>query len=573
MRPIPENRAPQSLAIVILWLFAGALMCSGLAGPDVSRTQEARVLETARELLGAPWRQWIIPRLNGRVRLEKPPLAYWMAAASFNALGVSEKSGRLPFALCNWLTLAVVYRAGRWLAGPMTGLLAAALLMSSYMFMSYGRLAETDGPASLCVTLAIYALWRSAGRANGEDGGSRSILWFHLAAAAAAIGFNAKPGAIAYPLLFVLLNAAVEREWKWAARFVLSGAPITAALLALPWYAAAIHLMGFKTFAKELNDVSSGRDHGGALWQYIPQFLLAVAPWSGLVVLAIASALAPVGACLARECHSERNEESASATRSARFFAALRMACRAIARGVRDMDAAARGLLLWIASISLPLDVIGNKQIHYLIPLPPAMLLAALMIARLPIRGPSKWFDAIGVATAIALLAMGIAVVVIAHQALGRVRGADVFYAAVLAALSGLTLAMWARRGRIALAMPILVLPILTPPLLGRWLPSLSPTDHRTLADDIKQKAGRGPYCFYGRNESFPLVFTLRAIVPKHDTPEELADALAREPRLVVITETKNNLRPPPLPARLTQVLEQCVEDQIARVYIGPARR
>jgi 4-amino-4-deoxy-L-arabinose transferase-like glycosyltransferase len=532
MRPIPESRAPQGLAIVILWLFAGALMCSVLAGPDVSRTQEARVLETARELLGAPWRRWIIPVLNGRVRLEKPPLAYWMAAASFEALGVSEKAGRLPFALCNWLTLAVVYRAGRWLAGRMTGLLAAALLMSSYMFMRYGRLAETDGPASLCVTLAIYALWRSAGKANGENGGSRSILWFHLAAAATAVGFNAKPGAIAYPLLFILLYAAVERRWKWAARFVLSGAPLTLALLALPWYAAAIHVMGFNTFAKELNDVSSGRDHGGTLWQYIPQFLLAVAPWSGLVALAIIQAISKL-----------------------------------------RTDVPARALLLWIASISLPLDVVGSKQIHYLVPLmPPAMLLAALMIARLPIKGPSKWFDAIGVATAIALLAMGIAVVVIAQKALGRVRGGDIFYAAVLAALSGLTLAMWARRGRIALAMPILILPIVTPPLLGRWLPSLSPTDHRTLADGIKQKAGRGPYCFYGRNESFPLVFTLAAIVPKYDAPQKLADALAREPRLIVITETKNDVRPPPLPTDLNKVLDQSLEDQIVRVYVGPRR-
>jgi 4-amino-4-deoxy-L-arabinose transferase-like glycosyltransferase len=549
MRPISQNRAPESLAIVILWLFAGALMCSGLAGPDVSRTQEARELETARELLlGAPWRQWVIPKLNGRVRLEKPPLAYWMAAVSFDALGVSEKSGRLPFALCNWLTLAVVYRAGRWMAGRMTGLLAAALLMSSYMFMRYGRLAETDGPASLCVTLAIYALWRSAASVKGEDGGSRmedgsrppsstlyppsSILWFHLAALATAIGFNAKPGAIAYPLLFIVLYAATERRWEWAARFVLCGAPLTLAIFSLPWYAAAIHLMGFKTFAKELHDVSSGRDHGGTLWQYLPQFLLAVVPWSALVALAILQSI-----------------------RKSRT------------------DAPTRGLLLWLASISLPLGVVGNKQIPYLVPLmPPAMLLTALLISRVPLKGTLKWFDAIGLVTTIALLALGVAIVVIAHKSLGRVRAADIFYAAVLAALSGLTLATWARRGRIALAMPILILPILTPPLLGRWLPSLSCTDQRALADAIKQKAGPGPYCFYGRNENFPLVFTLRAIIPQYDTPEELAGALARDPRLIVIAQTKNDVQPPPLPAELHQVIEERLEDQLVHVYVLPSR-
>src|SRR5437588_12500282 len=70
-------------AMLALWIVSLPLMVVGLGGPDVSRTQEARVLETAREMLGSGWRGWIIPHLNGRVRLEKPPLAYWMAAASY----------------------------------------------------------------------------------------------------------------------------------------------------------------------------------------------------------------------------------------------------------------------------------------------------------------------------------------------------------------------------------------------------------------------------------------------------------------------------------------------------------
>ena len=50
------------------------LMLSFLWVPPVQRTQEARVLETAREMMYAPWRGWLIPKLNGQPRLEKPPL-------------------------------------------------------------------------------------------------------------------------------------------------------------------------------------------------------------------------------------------------------------------------------------------------------------------------------------------------------------------------------------------------------------------------------------------------------------------------------------------------------------------
>src|SRR5947209_15359786 len=49
------------LALIGLWFLLGALMLVNIGGPDVSRTQEARVLETAREMLGSGVRGWIIP--------------------------------------------------------------------------------------------------------------------------------------------------------------------------------------------------------------------------------------------------------------------------------------------------------------------------------------------------------------------------------------------------------------------------------------------------------------------------------------------------------------------------------
>jgi 4-amino-4-deoxy-L-arabinose transferase-like glycosyltransferase len=95
--------------ILALWIAALPLLLFGLGTPVVQRTQEARVLETAREMLDSrDWRQWMIPRLNGQVRLQKPPLAYWVAAGSIKVLGVNDFAGRLPFALAGWLTIAVV---------------------------------------------------------------------------------------------------------------------------------------------------------------------------------------------------------------------------------------------------------------------------------------------------------------------------------------------------------------------------------------------------------------------------------------------------------------------------------
>jgi 4-amino-4-deoxy-L-arabinose transferase-like glycosyltransferase len=142
--------------LLALWICALAVLIAGLGAPVVQRTQEARVLETAREMLGASdWHQWMIPVLNGEPRLQKPPLAYWAAAGGFKLFGVNEFGGRFPFAVAGWLVLALSYQFGRKLIHESAGLFAAAILLSSFMFFRHFRLAETDALAKIFVTAAI----------------------------------------------------------------------------------------------------------------------------------------------------------------------------------------------------------------------------------------------------------------------------------------------------------------------------------------------------------------------------------------------------------------------------------
>src|SRR4051812_31096793 len=84
--------------LALLWLFSGVCLFAFVGGPTVTRTQEARVLETAREMLDEPGSldNWLIPELNGVARLRKPPLPYWLAAVAFMVAGVDETIGRVP---------------------------------------------------------------------------------------------------------------------------------------------------------------------------------------------------------------------------------------------------------------------------------------------------------------------------------------------------------------------------------------------------------------------------------------------------------------------------------------------
>src|SRR4029077_20290574 len=80
--------------LLLGWIFGGAGLMFAIGVPPVQRTQEARVLEGAREMQGTGWRGWMLPHLSGTRRLRKPPLAYWLAAGAYEIGGVSEGIGR-----------------------------------------------------------------------------------------------------------------------------------------------------------------------------------------------------------------------------------------------------------------------------------------------------------------------------------------------------------------------------------------------------------------------------------------------------------------------------------------------
>ena len=114
------------------------------ARSPLERNQEARVLETAREMLHAPLIQWAVPRINGEIRVNKPPLAYWLSACSMKIFGETPFAGRVPFVFVVTATLWMIYRLGAREFSRATGQMAMWMTLGTTLYASYGILAETD---------------------------------------------------------------------------------------------------------------------------------------------------------------------------------------------------------------------------------------------------------------------------------------------------------------------------------------------------------------------------------------------------------------------------------------------
>ena len=168
-----------------------------LNGPDIVTSHEARVAQPAREMAasGWPWdakaillpevkltktagmvrlspnwdvpiafNPWLVPALNGQIRLQKPPLPYWCAAVSFRLLGgFSEATLRLVPALLGALSVLLIYDIGRLLYGRRIAWLAGLVWASTYTIPEEYRKAMAD-PYLAFFTLGCVWSWIRAGR-------------------------------------------------------------------------------------------------------------------------------------------------------------------------------------------------------------------------------------------------------------------------------------------------------------------------------------------------------------------------------------------------------------------------
>jgi 4-amino-4-deoxy-L-arabinose transferase-like glycosyltransferase len=146
-------------------VFAVAILAllPGLGDENVWSKDEARDGLVAREMIETG--RWLIPHLGGRVYPYKPPLFHWMVA-SISLRGVTEWTLRLPSVLAAAATVALTYAIGARLGPPLTGLVAAAVLLSSTTFVEWARIGRLEMVLLACLTLAFWSglAWLDEGR-------------------------------------------------------------------------------------------------------------------------------------------------------------------------------------------------------------------------------------------------------------------------------------------------------------------------------------------------------------------------------------------------------------------------
>src|SRR5262245_16230565 len=212
-----EPRTGRRTAPAALWLalLAAALSAppflAGLGSTGLSEPDEGRNAEVAREMLASG--DWVTPRINDAVYLDKPPLFFWAAAASLGLTGVNEWGARLPSALAalGGIGLAVLF-ARRHLCAA-TAAATAAILALSPLYLGFGRLVVFDTTLLFFTAAAILAAYECL-----ESKRSVRLLPAVFFAATGLGTITKGPVALVVPLLVAVAWSLVRRAPRRLAR-------------------------------------------------------------------------------------------------------------------------------------------------------------------------------------------------------------------------------------------------------------------------------------------------------------------------------------------------------------------
>lgn len=196
---VADNSSSRASAAWVV-IAATFLLFFALGDAPVERTSEKRCHEVAVTMLETG--DFLVPYYDGEPRLQKPPLYYWLAAAS-GALfsGPDGFTTRLPSALAALATALLVYIWTRRRLGGDVAFGALALFVTLNQFPSAGRRGDAETMLMLSTLLALFAFERfAASRSTGD--GARLAFAMTLATLAKATA----------AFLTVLAPAAI---WIW----------------------------------------------------------------------------------------------------------------------------------------------------------------------------------------------------------------------------------------------------------------------------------------------------------------------------------------------------------------------
>ncbi|HEX4952468.1 MAG TPA: glycosyltransferase family 39 protein [Thermoanaerobaculia bacterium] len=265
-------------------LLAALLFLPGMASRDLWNPDEPRYAVVAREMLESG--QYFVPHLNGELYSQKPPLLFWLMAASSPFVGgMNETAARLPSGLAAVAAVTLTFLIGRRLFGRRAAGLAAASFATGIKLMWQGRVGQIDMLLVALVTFAVW--WWLRSETEGRPGLGRL---FFVTAGLATVAKG--PVGLLPPLLSILAWVGLLRDRAALRRLKVGRGLLLWAGVVLLWLAPAGLIAGREylepiLFKQNLQRYADPWHHHQPWYYYLTVVPADFFPWSFLLPSAL----------------------------------------------------------------------------------------------------------------------------------------------------------------------------------------------------------------------------------------------------------------------------------------------
>jgi 4-amino-4-deoxy-L-arabinose transferase-like glycosyltransferase/putative flippase GtrA len=221
--------APHRLALVAILLLSIALNFWMLGQNGYGNLYYAAAVKS----MASNWHAFFFASLDpaGFVSVDKPPLGFWLQAASVRLVGFTPFALFLPQALAGVLSVLLLFWLVRRHFGVVAGVIAALALAVSPISVVTNRNNTIDSTLLLALLLGAWATFRAIE--------TDKLRWLLLAGVCVALGFNIKmlEAYLVVPAFLLAYLLGSRRPWaRGLSTLALSGAVMVG--LSLAWVVA-----------------------------------------------------------------------------------------------------------------------------------------------------------------------------------------------------------------------------------------------------------------------------------------------------------------------------------------------
>lgn len=264
---------------LLITLAIGVLFGATVGQYPVAAPDGARYAEIPREMVATG--DYITPHLNGVKYFEKPPLFYWLQAASIKILGVNEFAVSIVNALMALFLALAIYFTGRKLYGRLAGIIASFIFATSSLVFILTRVITLDVTLTFFLTAALCSFLL----ANQLPLCIKRSWYLYLMYIFAACAVMTK-GLIGVGLLglIIIIWLTMFKEWRNLKTYHLISGGIIFLMLVLPWH-ILIQIKNpefFRFYFIEQHFLRYFTDYASRSqkWWFLPVVLLAgLYPW------------------------------------------------------------------------------------------------------------------------------------------------------------------------------------------------------------------------------------------------------------------------------------------------------